>query len=934
MNNGFIELEIVMEKPRDYYGSGSTDEETKYENNPRLTDSQVDAILLQERTKENEVETSETDNNTLNCTARIFDFRKNHQEDHVYNGDALGGCETTRKRLDFPKPDAVINFYLRAKNEDPVFKTSPVEDTNRKSKVHEFSINKPSEYIKHILAIPGKTSQLSALPDFTENQRLNPNQGNKWKEDPLIQHSMLTFEESDYWVGNVVEVQGCSNRFLLEKFFTENGSSYANAFQVYGGHGPFLNHPDDAYFWSCGKSTNFAVFVPKYKMEVNKFLSIVQKDSGSGSFFGFGFPVSSCYTEIIDRALVGVKFRLWSNTSNIEDFKRIIAGTSDLMKVVICQLNMYSDDTSGNDSKQYNAYDSYLLYFAAMALEERNKRENTLFVCTSNHILNAVEMLPPVADDLVVSEKGIEMYSEDLGEYVSLVTPLLLFMGDNPSQSQPAMHKGTSSKCLCRRCIFPSPRLVRKHITGALRFFPVDHFSWPHRSKNFLSAFASSDNQSDVYKCSHSFGYIKNGSEEFFRLKAFDQTKDMPFEILHMIPLGFIECLFIFLWKQPVLTAVQKDSLQREMASYRSCKSYNRTFRNQLCHSGSFVGRDFKQLIQILSAFHAVARLSSLVYMRAIHVGFDYYLMQIRSAVDEVTKVLRALDLFILTTKDKLKQQDFSFKPKLHLLHQNGEQFNKFICEHLFKTNRQATSRDVTKKFTKQFMCRHLCNGGSYIVEKRVGNGTRPVRYVPSEFIKCAPIDFPAFNLHFFGSRANSDNSGSSIPNLRDTLAGVFQANGRWLLGQVSIEALRDERNRLVRKTFMMQEYQMIPSVNANTVYSRNVVTDPYGNIEAVDIHVTRVPDSSRRLLNVPKFGMFWWMLTAHVTVYPIPVNHNHDTTKDNLYQLHPRAPNTSPPPHTFRPLVEFSFLTDQDNNYTTFSFENDGRCDSLFLTR
>ncbi|KAL0091166.1 hypothetical protein F4703DRAFT_1971000 [Phycomyces blakesleeanus] len=165
-------------------------------------------------------------------------------------------------------------------------------------------------------------------------------------------------------------------------------------------------------------------------------------------------------------------------------------------------------------------------------------------------------------------------------------------------------------------------------------------------------------------------------------------------------------------------------------------------------------------------------------------------------------------------------------------------------------------------------------------IQNQVGNGTQLVRYVPGKFIKCAPIDFPAFNFHFFGSCANSDNSGSSIPNLRDILASVFQANCRWFLGQISIEALRDERNRLVRKMFMMQEYQMISSVNVNNVYSHNIVTDPYGNIEvmyyrtcyefdenkvaviqAIDIHLICVPDSSRRLLNVSKFGMFCWML-------------------------------------------------------------------------
>ncbi|KAL0086090.1 hypothetical protein F4703DRAFT_1736882, partial [Phycomyces blakesleeanus] len=106
------------------------------------------------------------------------------------------------------------------------------------------------------------------------------------------------------------------------------------------------------------------------------------------------------------------------------------------MKVVVCPLNLYSDDTSGNSTKQYNKYDSYLMYFAALLLEMRNKRETALFICTSNHTLNAVEMLPPIVNDLIRLEKGIEMYSDDHGEVVLVVAPLLLFMGDNPHQSQ------------------------------------------------------------------------------------------------------------------------------------------------------------------------------------------------------------------------------------------------------------------------------------------------------------------------------------------------------------------------------------------------------------------------------------------------------------------------------------------------------------------
>ncbi|KAL0077280.1 hypothetical protein F4703DRAFT_1934018 [Phycomyces blakesleeanus] len=97
-----------------------------------------------------------------------------------------------------------------------------------------------------------------------------------------------------------------------------------------------------------------------------------------------------------------------------------------------------------------------------------------------------------------------------------------------------------------------------------------------------------------------------------------------------------------------------------------------------------------------------------------VYEGFDSYLLKIRSDVDEVTRVFLVLNTFIISNLKTFQQQDFSFKLKLRLLHhltkdmfcfdcvlqyetENSKQFNKFICKHLFKTNCQATSRDVAK---------------------------------------------------------------------------------------------------------------------------------------------------------------------------------------------------------------------------------------------
>ncbi|KAL0097127.1 hypothetical protein J3Q64DRAFT_1844504 [Phycomyces blakesleeanus] len=671
-------------------------------------------------------------------------------------------CEESGVALDFLIPNAVINYHKQKKNQISVFPTASFDVVNQDNEQHVLWMNKPSDYIKFTMTCPGKSSQILALPDFMENQRLNLNQGEKWKKNPLLQHPMITSNGMDYWVGNVVE--------------------------VYGGHDPRLNHPDDTHFLRFGNSTNFAVSTLKYTIEVHRIMSTVQKDSNL--FLGRGFSVSYCPAKIVTYALTGVQSDLWLNKSRVEELKRRLPDSGS-MKVVVCPLNLYSDDTSGNSTKQYNKL-----------------------------------------------EKGIEMYSEDHSEGVLVVAPLLLFMGDNPCQSQLAMHKGTSAKKFCQKCLIPLPRIEQGSIPDTPPYSPVDHHGSEERTRDFLCTFANANSQSELYLNGCKLSYIKNGSEEFLRLEAFDPTKDMPVKILHIIPLGLTKYLMTFLWKQKMLTTSEKGRLQEALNSYKTC------------------------------------RLSSLVYMRGVDRCFDYYIAQIKHAVTDVTDLLFQLDVQI--HQKGFSKLDFTFKPK----------FNKFICEHLFKTNHHFTSRDVATRFGKQFICWHLCNGGSYVVEKPAGNGTRSVRSSIGDFVKLAPVNFPGFNLHFFGSRVNSDNSGLLTPTLCNTLAGVFQSNGQLFLGQVKIVQARDSADRM-RKTFFMQKYQIVPNSNVNCIYTPAVIMDNYNNIvilplgglvevnkddinivQAVDIHLSIGSSNNQKFLNVAKFGMFWWMLMNIAKIY------------------------------------------------------------------
>jgi hypothetical protein len=272
------------------------------------------------------------------------------------------------------------------------------------------------------------------------------------------------------------------------------------------------------------------------------------------------------------------------------------------MKVLVAPIVLYSDDTSGNKSKQYNVFDSYLMYLGAASLERRSRRENTMFICTSDKNLQAVDMLDGIVDDLSALEKGIEVYSYDHQEYILFVAPLLLFMADNPRHSQLAMHKGTNSKSPCRKCIRPKSAslssLVRMDPTSMQSY--ISH-EYPPRSLSLLhEVMWCKDNDTRRYKMPvDTLSVSVNGSQTFLRLEAFDPTLDCPIEVLHTIPLGCVKYLVDFLLKN-VLTEAERNSLGEVISRSRNKDAYSRTFRNNLRHSGSFLGRDYKQLIQVL----------------------------------------------------------------------------------------------------------------------------------------------------------------------------------------------------------------------------------------------------------------------------------------------------------------------------------------------
>lgn len=121
--------------------------------------------------------------------------------------------------------------------------------------------------------------------------------------------------------------------------------------------------------------------------------------------------------------------------------------------VVMLPLILFSDDTSGNKSKQWNKFDSWCLRIAGLPIKENSKLHNIHLICCSNKC-SVKDMAEPVVVDLLTLEnKGITVFDAALKCEVLLVAPVMGILADNPRHSEIMSHSGPSAKKYCRICM-------------------------------------------------------------------------------------------------------------------------------------------------------------------------------------------------------------------------------------------------------------------------------------------------------------------------------------------------------------------------------------------------------------------------------------------------------------------------------------------------
>ena len=123
------------------------------------------------------------------------------------------------------------------------------------------------------------------------------------------------------------------------------------------------------------------------------------------------------------------------------------------LTIVMLPVILYTDDTSGNKSKQWNKFDSWCVKLAGLPKKENSKLHNIHFVCCSNKV-SVMDMSAPLASELQELEAtGVDAYDAALQETVLVVAPVMCAICDNPRHSEIMNHLGPSAIKYCRICM-------------------------------------------------------------------------------------------------------------------------------------------------------------------------------------------------------------------------------------------------------------------------------------------------------------------------------------------------------------------------------------------------------------------------------------------------------------------------------------------------
>ncbi|THU82965.1 hypothetical protein K435DRAFT_823079 [Dendrothele bispora CBS 962.96] len=413
--------------------------------------------------------------------------------------------------------------------------------------------------------------------------------------------------------------------------------------------------------------------------------------------------------------------------------KRELVGKDEDLYVVM--IPVWSDDVSGNKSKQYNKHINLYMENSNLPAQLLQQEYFVNFLSTSPHATSPEQLaeIRKIVND--TQTNPIRCFNADTKRKCGVILRIPSLPADNPQQSEEASHIGTGNK-LCRRCHVGGSHKEKEsdtgyhalYYTGVLRSAAETKEVLKKQLKAAMTGVASrveeiqtqtgtkdtvtehwiaillkraretlSDNprkKSDELVTELTEWLDGQPGEKMnplLDISGLDPTQDTPVEILHTILLGIVKYVwFMFHSKlseeQQRLFTTRLQSTDTDGLSVPPIRAaYMMQYRNAL------IGKHFKTLMQTM-VFH-------------VHDLVTPSEFEVIKAVGELRAIIwvpeiRNMDQYLVT------------------IHNSTEIFECFnavfrMCSIL--SNHQAPSRDIARKFASMDRLKHILSEGYWL---------------------------------------------------------------------------------------------------------------------------------------------------------------------------------------------------------------------------
>ncbi|KAI7866313.1 uncharacterized protein EV154DRAFT_583623 [Mucor mucedo] len=417
------------------------------------------------------------------------------------------------------------------------------------------------------------------------------------------------------------------------------------------------------------------------------------------------------------------------------------------------------------------------------------------------------------------------MYDSQFKQNVIVISPVLFIRGDNVRQAEIALHKGSRATHPCQFC--------------------ASGFSAPSRTLQDYKDFATLQYQQRPEPV---FLPNRDVLGEGLHLKAIRANldlsllADLPVEILHTLLLGMTKYCFIIVYDN-CMDNNHIESLTDLFRNYNS-KAFNRNLTSSLTNFRSFVGRDYKIMVQLLPSLLQQSRLDNArSYLNQTVFESIFNCFNTRFSSRNNSGYTKAHFLVHLSDDVEI----FAGGPHTEAGHY--EQQHKFMRELLYHTNRHNGPRDVVLRFSEEYMLRHMCQGGSFIRDS-----SAPMYEMCSE----ADVGLAALFRNM-----NSPTNGQTLGRISQ------KANGYYFVEAFEFVPIKDEHLGLV-SIFSTCATDLAGNFVTRRLPSQDFLIEDTSSEDYEVLHVfdmSQMPiDAQIRnnqqfsVVNKSHFGTLWWL--------------------------------------------------------------------------